>query len=493
MKPTIPWQQEESRIYLRDIYFLILIVFLSAGLAELFLIERPAETVDRLFYYLIVFVPLGTLNLAAHYYYRNRRIRVTGSLRSSLRYRLSLAFMFIAVIPSVPIFMVSSNVAEHLVGAFFEIDVRDSMERVHKIFEETKLSQTNPQYKADIRKFERVRENLTNRTAWKERIPSRLRLGLGLIFIFMICASLVGAVWIARQISTPIVTIAAATREVTDGRLDTRIELQADGELGILIDSFNQMTAELQSLRTRLLHSQRVAAWQEVAKRLAHEIKNPLTPIQLSADRMIRRLEHPEKGELQNIVSSGARTIREQVQVLKSMVEEFADFARMPEPRPTLQSIDAIAGECGGLYQSVPGVKMEMRLAGNLPDIALDKNMIVGMINNLIKNALEAIGGQNPENDEPGRILVSTALHTQAGRKFVMLRVEDSGPGIDEGMKDRVFEPYYSTKGEHGSGLGLALVERTVLEHNARITVSRSSLGGAEFRILFPIPMTRAG
>ncbi|MBX7085872.1 MAG: histidine kinase, partial [Leptospirales bacterium] len=80
-------------------------------------------------------------------------------------------------------------------------------------------------------------------------------------------------------------------------------------------------------------------------------------------------------------------------------------------------------------------------------------------------------------------------LHTQAGRKFVMLRVEDSGPGIDEGMRDRVFEPYYSTKGEHGSGLGLALVERTVLDHNARITVSRSALGGAEFRILFPIPM----
>jgi len=448
----IPWQKEESRIYLRDIYFLIFIVFLSVGFAELFLIDRPAEMLDRLFYYLIVFVPLGTLNLAAHYYYRNRRIRVTGSLRSSLRYRLSLAFMFIAVIPSIPIFMISSNVAEHLVGAFFEVDVKEAMDRAHKIFEETKLLETHPEYKQEVRRFERVRQKLVNRTEWKERIPSRIRLSLGLIFIFMICASLLGAVWIARQISTPIVTIAAATREVTDGRLDTRIDMNAEGELGILIDSFNLMTAELQSLRTRLLHSQRVAAWQEVAKRLAHEIKNPLTPIQLSADRMIRRLEHPEKGDLQHIVSSGARTIREQVQVLKLMVEEFADFARMPEPRLIAQSLDAIVGECGGLFQSVPGIKMEMRLAGGLPDIELDKNMIVGMINNLIKNAIEAIAGRGlPETLETGRILVSTAQHTQAGRKFVMLRVEDSGPGIDDAMKDRVFEPYYSTKGEHGS------------------------------------------
>lgn len=483
---TTPWQTEERRIYLRDIYFLIFIVILSVGLAELFLVGEDAEPVDRILSYLMVFVPLGAINLLAHYYYRNRRIRATGTLRTSLRYRLSLAFMVVAIIPSIPIFLISSNVAEHLVGAFFEVDVRDAIDRSQKIIRETHIAESHPEYRDSIKKIDRVGVSLDNREQWKERIPARIRMGLGLIFLFMICASLVGAVWLASSISTPIVTIAAATREVTDGRLDTRIEMEAEGELGILIDSFNQMTVELQSLRTRLLHSQRVAAWQEVAKRLAHEIKNPLTPIQLSADRMVRRLERPEKGDLQQIVSSGARTIREQVQILKTMVEEFADFARMPEPRPVLQSLDTIAGEIGALYQSVPGVKMEIRLAGNLPDIELDKNMVVGMINNLVKNAIEAIAAKS---DEPGRIVLSTALHTQAGRKFVMLRVEDSGPGIDEGMRDRVFEPYYSTKGEHGSGLGLALVERTVLDHNARITVSRSALGGAEFRILFPIPM----
>lgn len=492
MRPEILWQKEESKIYLRDVYFLILIVVLSIGIAELFLVGQHAQPVDRILYYLVIFVPLGTLNLLAHYYYRNRRIRITGSLRSSLRYRLSLAFMIIAVIPSIPIFLISANVAEGLVGAFFEVDVKGAMDRGHNIFEQTKLVETYPGYADDVRRFERVRQKLENRTQWKERTHQNTRLALGLIFLSMICAALIGAVWIARQISTPIVTIAAATREVTDGNLDTRIDMKTEGELGILIDSFNQMTTELQSLRARLLHSQRVAAWQEVAKRLAHEIKNPLTPIQLSADRMIRRLEHPEKGDLESIVSSGARTIREQVQVLKTMVEEFADFARMPEPRLSPQSLEAIVGECGAIFQSVPGVKVEIRLAGNVPDVHLDKNMIVGVVNNLIKNAIEAVGPRE-ESETQGRIVVSTALHTQAGRKYAMLRVEDNGPGIDEGMKDRVFEPYYSTKGEHGSGLGLALVERTVLEHQARIYVSKSALGGAEFRILFPLPLDKRG
>ncbi len=593
MTRQTPWQREESRIYLRDIFFLGLIVLFSVFIAEGFLLQPDATIVDRIFGYLLIFIPLGTVNLIAHLYYRNRRIRLTGSLRSSLRYRLSLAFMIVSVIPSIPIFFISSNMVERLVDIFFGLDVaaafvsadkaidyyrgreqdvfaadarrlrpdlwekpsasdefrrslfasglvgqKDGLfavvegdkvvitsrpvfpgreppvfRRVGGVEERGEIRSDAGDYAllrfptavpgemlvigrrfsdgldSNLREFDSVRQKLSTESGWRHTVPSTLRLGLGLIYVGMICMALLIAIVIARQISGPIVSLAAAVREVADGHLDTRLDVKASGELGILIDSFNQMTQELQSLRGNLLHSQRVAAWQEVARRLAHEIKNPLTPIQLSADRMLRRLDHPEKGRLLEIVKSSATTISQQVSVLKHMVEEFADFARMPAARPVAESLDTIVSEAVNLFHGIPGISIEMHLAGNLPQLSLDKNIIIGLINNLVKNAVEAIESQTRDGEKkPPKIIVSTSLQKAGPRRYVILKVEDSGPGIDDGMKDRIFEPYFSTKGDHGSGLGLALVERAVLEHDARIFTGRSSiLGGAEFRIMFRV------
>jgi signal transduction histidine kinase len=125
-------------------------------------------------------------------------------------------------------------------------------------------------------------------------------------------------------------------------------------------------------------------------------------------------------------------------------------------------------------------------LAGNLPDIPLDKTIIIGMINNLVKNAVESIAGQPLEKRQmPQRVVLSTALVRQGIRQFVRLRVEDTGPGIDETLRDRIFEPYFTTRGRAGSGLGLSIVERAAMEHDARLQVGVSPLGGAEFTVLF--------
>ena len=123
-----PWEQEERKIYLRDIFFLVLIVVLSILISEQVLLSEDASTVDRIFTYLLLFIPVGTLNLIAHYYYRNRRIRQTGNLRSSLRYRLSLAFMLIAIIPSIPIFLISANNVETVTESLFNVEVADAMD-----------------------------------------------------------------------------------------------------------------------------------------------------------------------------------------------------------------------------------------------------------------------------------------------------------------------------------------------------------------------------
>ena len=605
-KSAAPWQQEERKIYLRDVFFLILIVILSILVSEQFLLVEDASPVDRIFTYLLLFTPVGTLNLIAHYYYRNRRIRQTGNLRSSLRYRLSLAFMLIAIIPSIPIFLISANNVEVVTESLFNVEVADAMESANAtiryyereiagrfyedlvrvspaltgttadpirdinrifasqvlipgrdfaglyangkfrfastdIFEDQKLpvfiEQTeefgykapfgaatllgsdyifyrfpariageagggsaeighlilgrklHPGLEDHMRNYQRVYSSFRDEGFWKQEVPGTLRLGLALLYIFMVCAALVISLIIARQISLPIVSLAAATRAVTDGDLDTRLDVRAEGELGILIESFNQMTQELRSLRERLLHSQRLAAWQEVARRLAHEIKNPLTPIQLSADRMIRRLDHPEKGHLHEVVRNGCRTIIQQVEVLKELVHEFANFARLPKARMQIGSLDAIVSEAVNGFQAVvPGIPIEMRLAGNLPEIPLDKTIIIGMTNNLVKNAVEAIASQPPpRRRHPPRVVLSTALVRQGVRQFVRLRVEDTGPGVDENLRDRIFEPYFTTKGRAGNGLGLSLVERAALEHDARLQVGVSPLGGAEFTILFRI------
>lgn len=595
------WLREERKIYLRDVFFLALIVFFSIFISEQFLLGTDAALVDRIFTYLLLFIPLGTLNLIGHYYYRNRRIRLTGNLRSSLRYRLSIAFMLIAIIPSLPIFLISANNVDTVLESLFSLNVARGVEGAERLIQryerdaatdlyvdllraEPGLSagvndaavavdrlaragaldgerdyagvyrggkivqqsrnlvstgalelfgeqgafagastepdafvrarlreadyallrfpltggdgwmivgrRLHPGLEKERRDFEQVYASFQDESFWQERAPGTLRLGLALLYIFMICAALMLSILIARQISMPIVALAAATRQVTDGDLEARIETHAVGELGVLIDSFNQMTAELRSLRARLLHSQRLAAWQEVARRLAHEIKNPLTPIQLSADRMLRRLDHPERGDVKNVVRSGCATIIEQVKVLKRLVEEFANFARLPKARLSPQSVDAIVTEAvHGFQGAIPGIQLDMHLSGNLPDIAIDKTILIGMINNLVKNAAEAIYSIPSEaRRAPARILISTELVRQGARQFVTLKVEDTGPGVDEALLDRIFEPYFSTKSGYGTGLGLSLVERAALEHDARLMVTRSELGGAAFSVWFRRP-----
>lgn len=597
MRRTEPWKREESKILLRDAFFLIVILWISVFIAESYFVREDTSPVDRIFIYLVVFIPLGTLNFLFLYYYRNKRIRRTGNLRSSLRYRLMIAFMVVSIFPSIPIFLVSSDRVETVIAILFSLDFRGGLVAsedllkqhetedarsfadyalsrqgflpgknnwpgnlpeafdpdVHGVFliegeslvhrfgtaavnplnwksvqqiTETAVpaflgvsggrryavvtlpTGTPDRYYLITRhlypgspvselRFQQILDTVAaGHDEWEEKIPYNLRLGLAIAYALMITIALGVAIVLARQISHPIVSLAAATRSVTQGKLDTRLDVKAEGELGILIDSFNQMTEELQTLRGRLLHSQRVAAWQEVARRLAHEIKNPLTPIQLSTERMLRRLDRPDRGNLEEIVRSGGTTILEQVNVLKHLVEEFSNFARMPAPRLEMNSLMEIVQESTQAYGNLPDIDFDLRVSPDLPELALDRNLVIGMINNLVQNAIDAIRAMDIEpEDEPERplIRVSAAPHLQAGKRYVQLTVEDSGPGIEEERREQIFEPYYTTKGENGNGLGLALVERAVLDHNARIYVTGSSLGGAAFRVFFPVPSEGEG
>lgn len=331
---------------------------------------------------------------------------------------------------------------------------------------------------------------------WKSKVPFTFRITIGMIAIFIFIASIFFSYMMARTISNPLVILADAVYKVSRGDTDVKINLKADGELGILIESFNQMTRDIKSKDEEILHIQRIAAWKEVAQRMAHEIKNPLTPIQLSAERIKRRLESPNKDNFHQIVLDGTNTIIGQVKVLEHLVKEFSEFARMPTPLLINQSINPIVQECINLFEDTEKIHFEMKLTKSLPDVFLDKRLFQGVINNLIKNAVEAIVTDKKDNmditseDFLGTIRLSTKLEKKYLRKFIILTVEDSGPGIPGNLKNKIFEPYFSTKEGHGTGIGLTIVEKTVYDHNGRIYLNESSLGGCSFKIELPVSET---
>jgi two-component system nitrogen regulation sensor histidine kinase NtrY len=227
---------------------------------------------------------------------------------------------------------------------------------------------------------------------------------------------------------------------------------------------------------TPLIRAQKVAAWREVARRLAHEIKNPLTPIQLSAERLRRHFAGSPPNARQ-LVEECTATIVGEVESLKGLVDEFSQFARMPSPRTVPTDLAQLITDTLTLYNGLfADVAIVERLADGTPLVRLDTEQIRRVVINLIDNAIEAI-------DRRGQIVVETQLD-QANR-VVRVIVADDGPGIPPAERDKLFLPYYSTKGR-GSGLGLAIVRRIIAEHGGSIDVGDNTPRGTRFTIELP-------
>ncbi len=227
---------------------------------------------------------------------------------------------------------------------------------------------------------------------------------------------------------------------------------------------------------TPLMRAQKVAAWGEVARKLAHEIKNPLTPIQLSAQR-VRKAWLKSDPDFERILTECTRAIVDEVEALKNLVDEFAQFARMPAASLQPASLHDVIEQALSLYDGLfPGVAFERRLAADLPPLRLDPDQMKRALINLVDNAVEATEGK-------GRILVSTEYDRAEGR--ARLVVADDGPGIAPADRDRLFVPHFSTK-KRGSGLGLAIVNRIVQEHLGTIRAEDNAPRGARFVVELP-------
>jgi nitrogen fixation/metabolism regulation signal transduction histidine kinase len=233
---------------------------------------------------------------------------------------------------------------------------------------------------------------------------------------------------------------------------------------------------------TALLQAQRDAAWGEVARRLAHEIKNPLTPIQLSAERMRRKYLHTLSDEDAQVLDRATHTIVQQVEAMKEMVNAFSDYARAPDIDLNLFSIDKLVHEVVDLYRAQEsGIEIVLKTDSDLPEVEADVGRIRQILHNLIRNATEAL-----ENTNDGCIEVSVSATEVQEVDVVEIIVADNGPGFHTGSVSQVFDPYVTTKPK-GTGLGLAIVKKLVEEHVGTIVAENRAEGGAEIRIELPV------
>jgi nitrogen fixation/metabolism regulation signal transduction histidine kinase len=233
---------------------------------------------------------------------------------------------------------------------------------------------------------------------------------------------------------------------------------------------------------SEVLQAEHDAAWSEVARRLAHEIKNPLTPIQLSAERLQRRLKPVLDEESAELLQRMSQTIINQVDTMKKMVDAFSEYARVPEIRLKEVDINSLIREVAELYRvNTSSTKIVLELHNN-PVLLVDTDRMRRLLINLIKNALEAVEKQ----DESVLTISSVIESIDNENKQFLLTLSDNGPGIDEDLLPHLFEPYKTTKTK-GSGLGLAIVKRIVEEHNGRVIAINNKSGGAIINIYLPL------
>jgi signal transduction histidine kinase len=316
------------------------------------------------------------------------------------------------------------------------------------------------------------------------RLYQGLALALGVV---LVVASVLGLA-LARRATRRVAALREASRRVAAGDLGVRIAPRGHDELDDLGRAFDQMVAELAATRSRLGYLEKVSAWQEVARRLAHEIKNPLTPIQL----VVQQLGSQYKGDderYRRLLADAADILGEEVGVIRRLVDDFSAFAKLPRVEPSPLDLGAVIRD----FERTPGPwtgALEVDVPALPAPIHADKMLLRRVLANLVENALQAIAS-DPAKAIPARVRLSVRVErasAAAAEGFVWLLVDDNGPGVAPSRHARVFDPYFTTK-EHGTGLGLAIVRKILLDHGGDIVLddAPSPLGGARFRVRLPL------
>jgi len=305
---------------------------------------------------------------------------------------------------------------------------------------------------------------------------------------------------LARTVIRRLSQLATATRQVGLGDLSVRVTDKTPDEIGALARSFNRMVSEVETSRARIEYLQRIGAWQEMARRLAHEIKNPLTPIQLAVQEIHQRCPDSDPA-FRKLVNTTREIVEDEVGTLRRLVSEFSNFARLPQAqlqqsdlceflRSQQRRLETVDDEDGALDS--PGSRMtpasNVQVVLELPQTPalaqLDPQMLGRAVLNLVRNAVQAISGNGQAS---GRVVIRLTREDE----YWIIDFDDNGPGIPETMRESIFDPYVTTKTQ-GTGLGLAIAKKIVIEHGGTVTATANALGGARLRVSLPVAGTAA-
>ena len=285
--------------------------------------------------------------------------------------------------------------------------------------------------------------------------------------------------WVSRRITRPVEELANGARSVSSGRWDTLIDVQGNDEIGQLSRDFNHMTRTLTAQKEKLVQTERVAAWRELARRLAHELRNPLFPMQITLENL-QRARQLSPAQFQEVFAEGTATLKAELANLNSIVGRFSDFSKMPNPQFTRVNVNESLRNAVRLFEpqftavGKPAITTEYFLRESLSEIDADADLLHRAFQNLVLNALDAMPAG-------GTLTVRTTDNVDT----VRIEVIDTGKGLTPEECSRLFTPYYTTK-QQGTGLGLAIVQSVVSDHHGTISVSSEEGRGATFRIGLP-------
>jgi two-component system nitrogen regulation sensor histidine kinase NtrY len=281
------------------------------------------------------------------------------------------------------------------------------------------------------------------------------------------------SLWTTARITRPVEALATGARAVAAGDWNAQVDVRSGDEIGALAAAFNRMTRQLLEQRDRLVQAERVAAWRELARRLAHELKNPLFPLQITVENLQRaRASHPE--QFDEVFRESTATLLAELGKLRGIIGRFSDFAKMPRPQLEIVDLNDLVRESLKLFEAqmqAAGVTLRLDLAADLRAIQADPGQLGRALQNLALNAIDAMPA--------GGTLTVRTVSQDGG---VRLEVADTGQGLTEEECDRLFTPYYTTK-THGTGLGLAIVQSVVSDHGGKIAVRGEPGRGTTFLI----------
>jgi nitrogen fixation/metabolism regulation signal transduction histidine kinase len=307
----------------------------------------------------------------------------------------------------------------------------------------------------------------------------------GVFFVPALLMTMIIAISFTRRVTNPIVELTEATRRVSEGDFSIQILARRGDELGLLIRSFNTMVQDLERSRSALVKAEKISIWQNMAQQLAHEIKNPLTPIKLSAERVLRRWRN-EPEQVGEIIEDSMLAIIQETEGLSTLLNEFRTLSKPVEPSQSWTGVDEAVEEAAAPYRSsYPEVWFSIDHAGGGVTVKIDKHRFIQMLTNLLINGIDAMDGK-------GLIEIRTDIIQKREIRFCRISVRDSGKGIGKEALPNIFTPYYTSK-ENGTGLGLPIVERIVNDHGGSIWFNSAEGAGTTFFVFLPISEIKSG